>query len=137
MSVAQTQIETRIHFPETAVLVAIGPAARRLGVTSRTLRHYEDIGLIQSQRDGRDVRLYAEDAIEALQTIVLLRGVDVPIAAIRQVMAQRDDADAFVQAIRDALSSALQTSESRGNAIRRLIRDIEQPARPSRTAHSK
>ncbi|HYE19230.1 MAG TPA: MerR family DNA-binding transcriptional regulator [Tepidisphaeraceae bacterium] len=41
-------------------------AARRVGVTDRTLRRWEKRGLIRSRRVNNGVRLYPVDRLEAL-----------------------------------------------------------------------
>jgi DNA-binding transcriptional MerR regulator len=88
-------------------LVMITDLADRLGVTTRALRHYEDIGLIQSERTTRNVRAYDLDAVETLRVITLLRQVDVPLAAIGEVIKQRSDPQAQTLAMRQALNDTL------------------------------
>lgn len=43
----------------------VGEAAAILGVTPRTLRHWDDIGVLSpSRRTSTDYRLYTEDDLE-------------------------------------------------------------------------
>lgn len=57
-------------------LVAIGAVARRAGVTTRTLRYYQEMGLLQpSGVTRRGNRLYSDDDVERLQRILELRDV--------------------------------------------------------------
>lgn len=88
-------------------LVMIADLADRLGVTARALRHYEDIGLIQSERTARNVRAYDLETVEILKVVTLLRQVDVPLAAIGEVVRQRSDPSAQALAMRRALNVAL------------------------------
>ncbi len=61
---------------EAAPLLAIGAVARRAGVTTRTLRYYQEIGLLQpSGVTTRGNRLYSDPDIERLQRILELRDV--------------------------------------------------------------
>jgi len=87
-------------------LVMIADLADRLGVTTRALRHYEDIGLVRSERTARNVRAYDLDAVETLKVVTLLRQVDVPLAAIGEVVRQRSDPPAQALAMRQALNAA-------------------------------
>ena len=59
----------------------IGDVARRTGLTVRTLRYYEEIGLLPpSERLAGGHRVYGEDDIRRLHRVNLLRHVGVPLA---------------------------------------------------------
>jgi DNA-binding transcriptional MerR regulator len=62
--------------PEPAPLSAIGEIARRVGVTTRTLRYYQEMNLLHpSGVTRRGNRLYSEADVERLQRILELRDV--------------------------------------------------------------
>jgi DNA-binding transcriptional MerR regulator len=88
-------------------LVMIADLADQLGVTARGLRHYEDIGLTQSERTSRNARAYDLPTVEILKVIILLRQGDVPLAAIGEVVRQRSDPPAQALAMRQALNATL------------------------------
>lgn len=73
--------------------------AELTGVTSRTLRHYDSIGLLIPTRIGRNgYRYYDERALVRLQRILLLRNLGLALSAISQVLdGQRDDIDALTE----------------------------------------
>jgi len=57
-------------------LFRIGEAARRAGVTTRTLRYYQELGLLQpSGSTPGGNRLYTDDDVERLRRILELRDV--------------------------------------------------------------
>ena len=63
----------RVPDPE---LFRIGEAARRAGVTTRTLRYYQEVGLLQpSGATPGGNRLYTEHDVERLRRILELRDV--------------------------------------------------------------
>lgn len=93
-------------------LTEIGDAARSLGVTARTLRHYQDQGLVRSHRLARNVRGYDLGTLEQLRAIVALRGVGLPISAIRTILALREEPEAQAQALRAALARALSEQQA-------------------------
>lgn len=67
---------------------AIGEVARLSGVSSRTLRHYHAIGLLEPvgvAAGGR--RVYGRAELLRLQQILLLRELGVDLATIREVLA--------------------------------------------------
>lgn len=57
--------------------VRIGQAAKAAGTTARTIRYYEEIGLLPSSesRAGGAHRLYSDDDIERVQEILRLKNV--------------------------------------------------------------
>ncbi len=80
---------------------SIQDIARIAGTTSRTLRHYDDIGLLPPSRlGGNGYRYYDRDALVRLQRILLLRDLGLGLPAIARVLADRQDA---VPALRDHL----------------------------------
>lgn len=76
---------------------SIQDIARLAGTTSRTLRHYDDIGLLTPSRIASNgYRHYDERALVRLQRILLLRELGLGIPAIADVLAgQRDSGQAL------------------------------------------
>ncbi|NYF13173.1 DNA-binding transcriptional MerR regulator [Pseudoclavibacter sp. JAI123] len=71
---------------------SIGEVAKRSGVTSRTLRHYESIGLLLPSSTGTNgYRYYDEAALVRLQRILLLRELGVGLSAVADALAGRGD----------------------------------------------
>lgn len=67
----------------------IGEVARRSGLTLRTLRHYDDLGLlVPSGRTGGDYRLYAPDDLRRLLDIQHLKSLGL---SLDEVAAALDD----------------------------------------------
>jgi DNA-binding transcriptional MerR regulator len=69
----------------------IDEVARLAGVTSRTLRHYDAIGLLHPAgvaAGGR--RLYGRAELERLQEVLVLRELGVDLAAIGEILADGD-----------------------------------------------
>ena len=67
---------------------SIQEIARLSGTTSRTLRHYDDIGLLPPSRIGDNgYRYYAEPELVQLQRILLLRELGLGRPAIAEVLA--------------------------------------------------
>jgi DNA-binding transcriptional MerR regulator len=67
---------------------SIQEIARLAGTTSRTLRHYDDIGLLEPSRVGSNgYRYYDSPALVRLQRILLLRDLGLGLPAIAEVLA--------------------------------------------------
>lgn len=71
---------------------SIHEVARLTGTTSRTLRHYDDIGLLAPSRVGSNgYRHYDDAALVRLQRILLLRELGVGLSRIAEVLERRTD----------------------------------------------
>ncbi|MDE7292877.1 MAG: MerR family transcriptional regulator [Oscillospiraceae bacterium] len=67
-------------------LVKIREISVRYNVSARTLRYYEDMGLIESKRSGEYAyRLYDEAAIKRLEQILILRRLNISIKDIKRI----------------------------------------------------
>lgn len=67
---------------------SIQEVARLTGVTSRTLRHYAQLGLVPPSRTGAGgIRYYDADALVRLQRVLLLRALGLGLPAIAEVLA--------------------------------------------------
>ena len=67
--------------------------ARTAGTTSRTLRHYDDVGLLKPSRTGGNgYRFYDQASLVRLQRILLLRDLGLGLPAIAEVLDHEPDA---------------------------------------------
>lgn len=70
-----------------AVRYSIKQLAQFAGTTSRTLRHYEELGLLKPTRSGSThVRMYDTEQVLVLQRILLLRRLGMPLSTIGAVL---------------------------------------------------
>jgi DNA-binding transcriptional MerR regulator len=66
---------------------SIVEVARHAGVSSRTLRHYDDVGLVPPAYVGANgYRYYDEGALLRLQEVLLLRELGLPLDAVRRIL---------------------------------------------------
>ena len=73
-------------------LTTITEISRQLDISTRTLRYYEETGLIKSsQLEGYSYRAYDEEMIKRLQQILILRKLNLSLKQIRQIF-KNDDA---------------------------------------------
>ncbi|MGO3773832.1 MerR family transcriptional regulator, partial [Corynebacterium variabile] len=71
--------------------LTVGEVAEILGVTVRTLHHWDQIGLASpSERTWSDYRLYTATDLARLQRIAVYRELDMPLAEIAALL---DDPD--------------------------------------------
>jgi DNA-binding transcriptional MerR regulator len=116
--------------------VTIGDFSRATHLSVKTLRHYHDVGLLEpSEIDpATGYRYYSEQQIPTAQVIRRLRGLQMPIAEVKAVLAARDsDArNRLIVAHLDRLESEL----ARTNAAVGELRDLlERSAAPRAIEH--
>ncbi|WP_342547990.1 effector binding domain-containing protein [Paenibacillus sp. FSL P2-0089] len=71
----------------TTQLSKIGEVSARYGISSRTLRYYEEIGLIASIREpGSAKRLYSQEMLRRLELILLLKQLSFSVKDITAVL---------------------------------------------------
>jgi MerR family copper efflux transcriptional regulator len=64
----------------------IGELARSAGVTTRTVRYYEGLGLLESERRASGHREYGEDALKRLEKIGWLKRMGLTLDEIAEVI---------------------------------------------------
>lgn len=72
-------------------LVQIGSLAKQLGITTRTIRYYEEIGLMdQSQRSGGGARSYNRDDVLRIKFILKLKELGISLKEMQSLAATFD-----------------------------------------------
>ena len=97
------------------------------GVTSRTLRHYDRLGLLKPKRTAAGYRVYAERDLETLEEIVALKFIGIPLKDIPAI--RRQSTGSFADVLR-AQRLALEAKQ------RNLTRAIAAVAAAETSLHS-
>lgn len=106
--------------PESASYT-IDRLARMAGVTTRTLRHYDHIGLLKPSRlSASNYRVYGQAQVDRLQQILLYREMELPLECIRQLL----DDPSFDEA--QALIAHRAALIERQAQLSRLIKTVDQ-----------
>ncbi|VVE60770.1 MerR family DNA-binding transcriptional regulator [Pandoraea captiosa] len=117
-----------------AALLTVGQAAAALGVTARTLKYYEELNLVVPARSGGHYRMYTQADLATFGRILRMRSLGFSIAAITEMLkrprrmveagkSRMNEED--LQAVREALTSQLETLRERTAQVRRELRDAE------------
>ena len=105
---------------------SIQEIARLTGTTSRTLRHYGDVGLLPAARVGRNgMRYYDRDALVRLQRILLLRQLGLSLPAIAEVLARQVDVRTALRTHVEWLRAEQARLGRQVDAIEHTLRSIE------------
>lgn len=85
-------------------LMTISEITRALNTSTRTLRYYEQIGLIQSvKKDDYAYRTYDADTVTRLQQIMVLRKLRIPLKQIGAIL-QSENVMEIIETLRQNLS---------------------------------
>jgi len=100
----------------------VNELAERAGITGRTLRHYDRIGLLHPDRVGTNgYRYYGPVAVARLQRILLLRDTGMPLSEIAAVLDAPETPSAEVA----ALTSHLTQLTAERDAVDRRISAVQ------------
>lgn len=105
----------------------IGDMAREFGVTLRTLRFYEDKGLIQPRREG-NTRLYTHRDVARLKLIMLGRKVGFSLREVKQMMDLYDPRGSNTKQLRTVIEKSerqLVRLEKQRAAIDEAVSDLK------------
>ena len=100
-------------------LLSVGQLARRAGLTTKALRHYDRIGLLHpADVDAAGYRWYDPAQVHVAHRIAVLRSVDVPIDEIRRCL--DDD-----PAVTEVLKEQRRRLESRLTRVQRDLHNLD------------
>ena len=91
----------------------VGTAARRSGLPAKTIRYYEDIGLIRPARTQNGYRDYTGDDIHRLTFLRRARGLGFSIENCRQLMALYRDKGRASHDVREIAKSHVKVIEEK------------------------
>lgn len=108
-------------------MLTIGQLARCYGLSTKTLRHYDGIGLFRPALTGRGngYRYYLPAQVAELGRIVMLRELGLPLDEIARLL-PADDA-ALRRALREHAARLRDEIETRRERIARIERRLDQP----------
>ncbi len=107
---------------------SIGELAEEFGLTHRTIRHYEDEGLLAPARDGQ-ARVYCHRDRVRLALICRGKRLGFSLAEIKEFLDLYDTDDAQIEQMRYAQARA----RSRIQSLERQLQDVEQTLAELRT----
>ncbi|SDM43878.1 MerR family transcriptional regulator [Allokutzneria albata] len=107
-------------------LFPIGRFARLCRLSVKQLRHYDDLGLLRPAHvdPGSGYRYYTRDQTRAALTIGLLRTLDVPLAAIADLLAGDEQTrQRVLSGERDRIDAQLRRQHAALRGVERLMRE--------------
>lgn len=106
----------------------IGDVAKRLGISQRTIRYYEELGLITPMRTSGRFRVYAEAEIERLKTVLLLKNLGISLDEIVSLIRLWHEGvpSEVTPKLREILIRRKQEFEKRAEGYRKGIEQLDE-----------
>jgi DNA-binding transcriptional MerR regulator len=102
----------------------IGEVAERIGLSLRTIRYYEEVGLaVPSARSDGGFRLYVEADVERLRAVVQMKPLGLSLEEMRELLELLDAGDAADPA---RLTAFREQAADRVSTLRRQLRTAEE-----------
>ena len=91
--------------------LTVGQIARKYGVSARTIRHYESIGILECMReDGSNYRLYGEAESNRVYQIILLKDMGFTLKEISSIITSNGNKNIIIRIINNRLKSLAKKS---------------------------
>jgi MerR family transcriptional regulator, repressor of the yfmOP operon len=122
------RLERDVEVSAVKGLSRVGEVAESLGVSPRTIKYYEEIGLVEpEERSPGGFRLYGEREVERLERILRMKGMGYSLAAIREILRVRDAAQEAdrVTILRTATEHLKEREREVAGRIRRMREDLK------------
>lgn len=110
----------------------IGEVAERTGLSLRTIRHYEDVGLVTpSTRSKGGFRLYTESDIDRLMVIRRMKPLDFSLEEMRDLLeitdrlSDDDQEESELLRLRERLDSYRKVADARCETLRARLMAAE------------
>jgi DNA-binding transcriptional MerR regulator/effector-binding domain-containing protein len=115
--------------------VTIGDFSRASHLSVKTLRHYHEVGLLEPSEVDPDngYRYYSEDQIPLAQVIRRLRGLQMPVADVKSVLAAPDSEKRNRLIVEHLDRLELELAQTRATVGQ--LRDLLQPQEPHPIEH--
>lgn len=119
---------------DAPILLTVRDAAERLNVTPRTLKYYEERGLVTPSRSKGRYRLYDENDLERFSRILRLRALGFSLAGITEMLKRplesteagtRGYSLESLREIRDGLVQQVESLDARIESVRRELKEVQ------------
>lgn len=108
---------------ESEQVLTVGRTARLVGVSVRTLHHWDAIGLVRpSDRSWSDYRLYDADDVARIHRVLVYREIGMPLSEIARVLDDPGvDPHEHLRRQRDLLEERIERLQKAARAVDRMI----------------
>jgi len=111
-------------------MLRIGETAKQYNISKRTLRYWEEMGILTSTRAENDYRFYDAESVACIRQIVLLRKLRVPITDIERIFLENNP-DVAIVALTCHLEN-LKSEAANSDTLARLVEIVIEYIRQTR-----
>lgn len=131
--------------PDSRYLLKVGEVADRSGLPRKTVRYYDDIGLLAPtvERSESGYRLFSADVLSRLAFIRQAQGLGLSLAEIQHILEIRDRGDLPCGEIRqhledkvEAINQQIQALEALRTELYGILGDWEENPSRDRLSHT-
>jgi DNA-binding transcriptional MerR regulator len=98
----------------------IGIIAARSGLSVRTLRYWEQVGILKSIRGENGYRYYDNESLTRIERIALLKRWEIPLLDIERILVEDDSKETI-----KTLAAHRQNIRSRGHRLAAIARELD------------
>ncbi|MFQ5651202.1 MAG: MerR family transcriptional regulator [bacterium] len=103
--------------------IKIGELARETGLTIRTIRYYEELGLLEPfDRSEGGFRLFSKDDVYRIKLVHYLKSMNLPLVEIKELCSSKKHGTTMGQVVKKILSQLDQYAEEAERQIERYQR---------------
>ena len=107
--------------------IRIGAAAKRAGMSVKTVRFYSDEGLIPiAERTQGGYRLYHQQVVEELHLIQNLRGLGLPLSTIGSYLAAKREGACHCEQLKQSMREQQQAIHQKVVALQKLQQELSE-----------
>ena len=112
---------------DSSELIRIGAAAKRAGMSVKTVRFYSDEGLIPiAERTQGGYRLYHQQVVEELHLIQNLRGLGLPLSTIGSYLAAKREGACHCEQLKQSMREQQQAIHQKIAALQQLQQELSE-----------
>ena len=112
---------------DSSELIRIGTAAKRAGMSVKTVRFYSDEGLIPiAERTQGGYRLYHQHVVEELHLIQNLRGLGLPLSTIGSYLAAKREGACHCEQLKQSMREQQQAIHQKVVALQNLQQELSE-----------
>ena len=112
---------------DSSELIRIGAAAKRAGMSVKTVRFYSEEGLIPiAERTQGGYRLYHQQVVEELHLIQNLRGLGLPLSTIGSYLAAKREGACHCEQLKQSMREQQQAIHQKVVALQKLQQELSE-----------
>ena len=99
--------------------------AKKLKITSRAIRHYEEVGIITSKRLNNNYRYFDEENIDKLKFLVRARNLGFSLEECKELIKLFENENRKSESVRDIAKNKLENINNQINELNDLKKSLE------------